>query len=158
MIQKTITIDIPEGYNDIKFNKDTNKIEFIKKDSKPKSWEEYCEQVKYTKCYTNTCDSDSIISYDRTTIPGYDEFDTKEEAQAFVALGKLIQLHKAWVKGWKPDWQKDNFKFVIEGHADAIAISNSVYVHRLLAFPTEELRDEFLDTFKDLIEEAKPFI
>lgn len=155
MIQKTITItvDVPEGYN-VKFNKNSNQLEFIKKDSKPKSWEEYCTQVENTKCYT-TC---VATLSNRMASPQFDEFDTKEEIKAFIALGKLIQLHKAWVKGWKPDWQKDNFKFVIEGHAGAIAISSNVYVHRLFAFPTEEMRDEFLDTFKDLLEEAKPFI
>lgn len=157
MTQKTITftVDVPEGYS-VKFNKNSNQIEFIKKDSKPKSWEEYCEQVKNTKCYTYMYNL--IVPYDRTSDSQYDEFDTEEEAAAFIALGKLIQLHKAWVKGWKPDWENDSFKFIIEGHANKVSISNSTYVHRLLAFPTEEMRDEFLNTFKDLLEEAKPFL
>ena len=29
-MEKTITIQIPEGYNDVKFNKETNEIKFIK--------------------------------------------------------------------------------------------------------------------------------
>jgi hypothetical protein len=157
MAQKTITItiDVPEGCG-VKFNKGTNQIEFIKKDSRPKSWEEYCKQIKNTACYIAV--RNAVMPYIRVAIPQYNEFSTEEEAKAFTALGKLIQLHKAWIGDWKPNWQEDSFKFVIEGHASAIAISTNMYVHRLLAFPTEELRDEFLDTFKDLLEEAKPFI
>lgn len=157
MTQKTITftVDIPEGYG-VKFNKNSNQIEFIKKDSKPKSWEEYCEQVKNTRCYTYMYNL--IVPYDRTSDSQYDEFDTEEEAAAFIALGKLIQLHKVWVKGWKPDWKDNNNKYTIEGFADGIHASSSLHVRTLLSFPTEELCKEFLDTFKDLLEEAKPFL
>lgn len=156
MAQKTITIDIPEGYNDLIFNKDTNKIEFIKTNSRPKSWEEYCEQIKNTKCYTNTCDS--ISSYNRTSISEYNEFNTKEEAQAFAALGKLIQLHKSWVKDWKPDWEDNSNKYIIKAYVNKIHTSSSVYSNSILSFPIKTLCVEFFDTFKDLIEEAKLFL
>lgn len=156
MAQKTITIDIPEGYDDLIFNKDTNKIEFIKKDSKPKSWEEYCEQVKYTECYTILYNS--ISSYKRISISEYNEFNTKEEAQAFAALGKLIQLHKSWIKDWKPNWKDYNSKYTIRGEFDAITIFVTDHKSGMLVFPTKDLCDEFLNTFRDLIEIAKPFL
>ena len=155
-MEKTIKIQIPEGYDDVKFNKETNQIEFVKKDNRPKSWEEYCEQVKYTKCYTNTYDS--INSYNRTTISEYNEFDTKEEAKAFGALGKLIQLRKSWIGDWKPDWKDDTAKYVIEGYSGKISTNFHTHADMLLSFPTKELRDEFFNTFIDLLEEAKPLL
>ena len=50
-MEKTIKINIPDGYDDVKFNEKTNEIEFIKKDDKPRSWDEYCKQVRNNPCY-----------------------------------------------------------------------------------------------------------
>lgn len=152
-MEKTIKIQVPEGYDDVKFNKETNQIEFIKKDNRPKSWEEYCKQVKHTDCYISI--HGMVTCSNRLSVPRYNEFDTREEAEAFIALGKLIQLRKSWIGDWKPDWKDDTCKYVIEGYSGKISTNFHTHAHMLLSFPTKDLRDEFLNIFRDLIEEAK---
>lgn len=43
-------------------------------------------------------------------------------------------------------------------HNNVIIPIVSTASSRVLAFPTAEMRDEFLETFHDLIEEAKPLL
>lgn len=60
---------------------------------------------------------------------------------------------------WKPDWTDNNMKkFTISYYQDKITLSSGPNVYRLLAFPTEEMRDEFYYNFKDLIEKCKKLI
>ena len=60
---------------------------------------------------------------------------------------------------WKPDWTDNNMKkFTISYYQDEITLSSGPNVNRLLAFPTEEMRDEFYYNFKDLIEKCKKLI
>ena len=128
-----------------------------KKNSKPRSWEEYREQVHNTSSFSiglATLDG-CVIEGNRGEIPCVGEVNTEEEAKAVIALCKLIQLRDAWWGNWKPDWKDTNYKYVIEGQSNEISTKCYVYTHRLLSFPTQQMRDEFLDTFRDLIKEAK---
>ena len=132
-----------------------------KKDSKPRSWEEYCKQVYYTPCFSigiGTYDG-YVIERNRENVPFVNDVNTEEEAKAVVALCKLIQLRDAWWGDWKPDWMNDGTsKYVILCEK---GVPTKCYNHtcqRILTFPTEYMRDEFFDTFRDLIEEAKPLL
>ena len=152
-MKKTITINIPEGYDDAVFNKETNEIKFVKKDTKPRSWDEYRKQVRNIFCFsidiagTEGC----IVKRNRRGNPFVNEFNTEEEAKAVVALCKLIQLRDAWWGDWKPDWSDNN--------VPKYGICNELYCYnKILVFPTAEMRDEFLNTFRDLIEEAKSLL
>lgn len=158
MKTKNITINIPEGYDDVRFNEKTKEIEFVKKDSKPRSWKEYCDKVVGTDCFRAwfAVGQEAVSVSNRLNCPQANEFNTEEEAKAFLALGKLIQLRDAWWGDWKPDW-KDNetSKFIIFCER-GVPVKNYSYTYQhTLAFPTEEMRNDFLKTFRDLIEEAK---
>ena len=109
------------------------------KDTKPRSWEEYCNNTK-----RNTYD--------------YDEFFSREESMAFIAFGKLIQLRDAWCGNWKPDWDEVYTKYTIVNARGRIELNTATFNSRVLAFPTEKMATEFLETFRDLIEEAKMFL
>lgn len=77
-----------------------------------------------------------------------------------LALCQLLICRNAWWKklGWKPDWKEDSLKYVIEIREGA-ACGNAFYsLSHVLAFPTKEVRDKFLESFKDLIEEAKELL
>ena len=157
MKTKNITINIPDGYDDVRFNKKTNEIEFIKKDSKPRNWEEYCKQVCNTPAFKAVYWSDCVMGCNRIDCPQFNEFNTEEEAKAFLALGKLIQLRDAWWGDWKPNWNDlDTKKYCISIDKE-YQIYKVCYnaCQKILAFPTAEMRDDFLEAFKDLIEEAK---
>ncbi len=116
------------------------------KDTKPRSWEEYCESRMGGYCACFPTDN-------------YDMFASQEEAEAFHALGKLIQLRDAWWDGWKPDWGDDKQdKYCIVPHRKRVDKELHFVKPYILAFPTEDMRDDFLDTFGDLIEQAKMFL
>lgn len=78
-----------------------------------------------------------------------------------MALGKLLICRDAWWKllGWKPDWTGgDTPKHVIRYYAGDIVTDESYQLNAILAFPTAEVRDQFLETFRDFIEEAKELL
>lgn len=97
----------------------------------------------------------------------YDVFYSEDEAKAFCALGKLIQLRDAWVGDWKPDWEvewkqsqlsSEVRKYTIICYSNELSICYTIWRSNVLAFPTEEMATDFLETFRNLIEEAKMFL
>lgn len=112
-------------------------------DDKPESLEVYCEQnpIKEDDCYVGSNGERC------TTMP-------KELCEAFLAYMKLIQLRNAWVK----DCDKTACRFKIKSQKDGITDGACPYFHNRLSFPTRAMADEFIDTFKDLLEVAKPLL
>lgn len=148
---KTIEIDGKSYLIDIE--KATEQGLLKEKDSKPYSWEEYVEATSGIIGYG------ASVHYSDRYGNKYDTFVTVEEARAFCALGKLIQLRDAWWGEWKPDWSDDKAKYYIHIYDNKICIgSYSNYWQQTFAFPTEEMATDFLETFRDLIEEAKMFL
>ena len=122
------------------------------KDSKPRSWEEYDRTIKLLHVTSE---------YDKVGVGGtrYDNFATENEMKAFCALGKLIQLRDAWVEDWKPDWNDNSRpKYCIGVSRNEAKIEINYVIQTLLAFPTEEMATDFLETFHNLIEQAKMFL
>lgn len=160
-MEKTITIQIPEGYDDAVFNKETNEIKFVKKDDKPRTWEEYCKQKQYTDCFRVFLSNNLsfVEEGNRVAAPCANEFNTEEEAKAVIALCKLIQLRDAWWGSWKPYWEDiREQKYCICVECGKIIMGAWSTYGKVLAFPTKEMGDEFFATFRDLIEEAKPLL
>jgi hypothetical protein len=62
-------------------------------------------------------------------------------------------------KPWEHDWSnKEQSKYVIYTSGNAICVCRFVLGHNVLAFPTAEMRDAFLENFKDLIELCKELL
>ena len=79
-------------------------------------------------------------------------------AEAILALCQLVQLRNCYNGDWVPDWKnEDEIKHLIQFDAEE-AISNTwVGVSASpLYFKSEQLCDEFLRNFRDLIEKLKP--
>lgn len=157
METKEMKIQAPEGYEIDKEKSTFEKIVFKKTENElPKSWEElhmikgwFVENgsgiYEFENCFT--------ISKNRNLFP------TKEEAEACLALAQLCQLRDRYNDGWKPDWKDDNqFKWCIDFFQDVVRKTAVLFVRRTLTFKTEELRDKFLENFRDLIETAKPLL
>jgi len=58
---------------------------------------------------------------------------------------------------WEPDWS-DCKKFAIVVEGDKILTDVCLRRNRILVFPNEEMRDEFLKVFRNDIEECKEFL
>lgn len=108
----------------------------------PKTWEE--------------CSNDVAIS----CYPQIGWYIPCNEDAAIKALCKLVICRDAWWKhlGWKPNWNHSDYKYCIFKNKGEIGRICSSYANRALAFPTEEVRDQFLETFRELIEEAKELL
>lgn len=150
METKEIKIEVPQGYEIDRQKSTFEKIIFKKIPENPKTWEEYCELTKgNTSNYANA--TTLMVNKDRYT-GAYNEFTTKERAEQFIALGKLLQLRDYWVGDWKRN--SDNI-YIIYKNVIMAAVHNSDFP---LTFPTREMAKEFKDCFSDLIKEAYPLV
>jgi hypothetical protein len=74
-------------------------------------------------------------------------------------LRKLELLRDCYNDGWVADFEDlDKDKFTISFMEDRIHRSSYSVIQKLLNFKTAELRDKFLENFKDIIEIAKPLL
>ena len=76
---------------------------------------------------------------------------------AVSALCKLLIYRNAWWEklGWKPKAGERMYSITPMFDKGEIVKGNKSFI---LSFPTEEVRDKFAETFKDLIEEAKELL
>jgi hypothetical protein len=156
----TITLEGKEYQLDIEQAKKLNLLK--EKDNKVKSWEEFKEKYK------------SNIAYGFVDLLGVEKFPggisstrnqlTPHEATALTAFSKLLKLRRDWIVEWEPDWtdNNENKYCICNGlrNLDTIglAVDYFIYLTKPLSFPTEQMAREFLETFRDLIEEAKILI
>ena len=151
MENKELKIEVPQGYEIDRQKSTFEKIVFKKIPENPKTWEEYCKLTKgicsnYANATTN------MVYKDRHT-GSYNEFTTKERAEQFIALGKLLQLRDYWVKGYS------EFRYALFGDKDGISLCDcSGFSAFSLTFPTKEMAKEFKDCFEDLIKQASPLV
>lgn len=131
---KEVKIEIPEGMEIDKENSTLEKIVFKKKDNKPRSWTEYYNDVNKRK-----------------RIPAPTEL-----SNAIEAFRRLMYLRYEWIGNWKPDYRKGIF--IIETWENDLDVAEVIGTSRALSFPTEEIAEEFLNCFKDLINKAKLLI
>ena len=93
--------------------------------------------------------------------PSINWYVPNEHEVAIKALCKLLICRNAWWKqlGWKPDWKNcSTVKHCIQPFSEKIDKSTNRTGSVVLAFPTIETRDQFLETFRGLIEEAKELL
>lgn len=162
-MEKELKINVPEGYE---IDKENSTFECIKfkpiGNGLPKTWEEFC--LNYAVINEYFIDSTSKIL--QTVEPGRKRqcltdrnlFSNKEMPEAMLALCQLIRLRDCYNNGWVPDWSGFDDKFVIYFCQDNIGKRCFTGSQEVLAFKTEELRDQFLENFRDLIETAKPLL
>ena len=143
-------IELPHWHERARHRATFEKIVSKKIPENPKTWEEYCELTKGIPSFYSTLNGVDTNKYSGE----YNEFTTKERAEQFIALGKLLQLRDYWVKGY------DTFSYIVWSDN-----CSSVYVCYWagttpypLTFPTKEMAEEFKDCFSDLIKQAFPLV
>ena len=162
--EKTITI--PEGWEFDRIDESGNIVLKEKKKELPKTWLKCLRVVNETE-YINDCSEiEKQCDADYLESGGY-LIGSKERnllprglGKPMLALCQLLVCRNAWWKqlGWKPDWTDNNMKYCINYTKNKKEKDFCQNVSRILAFPTSEVRDQFLDTFRDLIEEAKELL
>ena len=141
-----------------------NKIIIKKKEKElPKTWKKCAIIVNEFELFNIDSEVVDFNLNDPTMLLGKDDYRIvpKGLGNPMLALCQLLICRNAWWKqlGWKPEWKDtDEHKFcigVIKGQFDTFTNEGT---SRILAFPTPEVRDQFLDSFRDLIEEAKELL
>ena len=150
-MEKELKIIPPIGHEIDRQKSTFEKIIFKKIPENPKTWEEYCKLTKGS--YSNYASTTNMVYKDRHT-GAYNEFTTKERAEQFIALGKLLQLRDYWVKGY------DTFSYIVwSDNCRNVFASHWVgAAHNPLTFPTKEMAEEFKNCFSDLIKKAFPLV
>jgi len=133
-MKQTIEIEVPDGKKAIW--KDGKIVFEDIKPKLPKTWEEFCEHNKVN-----------------INVP-----------RGHLALMQLHQLRDCYRQSWTPDWKNSSKKYSITRVYDfidnKIKLKIDEYIHTtlFLTFPTLEIAREFLNNFKDLIEQAGDLI
>lgn len=164
METKELKIQIPDGYEIDKEKSTFEKIVFKKKDTKPRSWEEYCCQqqtnCKEGHCINNVTSEIQEINWGLCTCSWKTVLPSKELAEAFLAMMQLMSLRQSWIGDWEPNWEDyDNYKYCVFGSkTDDFCVKNLTSARIPLSFPTEEMATDFMNCFRVLLEIAKPLI
>ena len=150
-MEKELKITPPIGYEIDRQKSTFEKIIFKKNPENPKTWEDYCEMIRGNTLYYTNCDNRLALS---GGFGAHNGFATKERAEQFIALGKLLQLRDYWVK-------RIEFKYAIGVYTwvDGLIVTNKCDINEYaLTFPTQKMADKFITCFRDLIKEAYPLV
>lgn len=151
----TITLEGKEYQLDIE---QAEKLGLLKeKDSRVRSWEEFQEKYRNTTGYWFD-KLQGIVTLSCGTGATCEQL-TPHEAKAIAAFSKLLKLRRDWIGEWKHDWStRDQSSGMIVMNRSRLTIGAACTVSHPLTFPTEQMAKDFLETFRDLIEEAKILI
>jgi hypothetical protein len=149
-IMEEIKLDIPDGYEFFGIG-DDNKIVLTKKQPQyPKTYIECAKELGYNRVMP----TDHILGYKGTLLSFFQQLLICRDAYWKIA-GEQMGLGEPW----KPDWLNvEQDKFVLYTHNNVICLTRFVLRHNVLAFPTAEMRDAFLENFKELIEHVKELL
>lgn len=169
-MKQTIEIEVPEGKKAV-WKNNTIVFEGINQEL-PKTWTEFCKKypIKKEECVISL--GSRIVSY--FTASQYETasavikrrindsdanlLPNKEAAKAHLALIKLHQLRDCYRQGWKPDWKSTKTDKYCIINCECLYITSYTTYVRFLSFQSIEIARQFLDNFRDLIEEAGDLI
>lgn len=161
-MKQTIEIDVPAGKKAVW---EDGMLKFVDDEpTMPKTWREFCnaQPVQSTETFITQLSSfatqDGYSGWRRREHDDKNLLPTREAAEAHLALMQLHQLRDYYRQGWIPDWTDDESKFEISIRRNEIRVHPIVNWASFLSFPTKKLAEEFLDNFRDLIEQAGDLI
>ena len=135
---------------DYEFVLKDGKTYFVKKNKYPKTYEECCKILGIEDRENGYC--------------GY-EYELLGEFQKLYicrdAYWKIAGEQMGLDKPWKPDWGENDggYRYCIRNQSNKIVLSNEwLGENYILSFPTEEMRDEFYENFKELIDKCKELL
>lgn len=127
------------------------------KSDRVRSWEEFKEKYCTRSGYFYEVHERNAL---KTASPiSIGDQLTAHESKALSAFSKLLKLRRDWIGKWEPDWTDcTTYKFVISHVDNGIVVSDRNIASKSLSFPTKQMAEEFLKTFRSLLEEAKILI
>jgi len=109
-------------------------------ESLPQEWEDLPERVREDSMKNIVYCSDDIVV-------------------ALSALSHLHDLRQVYWGDWRPDWDNDDMKYIIYFDGDDVRTEEFTSGYNFfLVFPTEYLREHFLEHHRYIIEKAQPLL
>lgn len=128
---------------------DNGKFYIVKKQPEyPKTYDECCEILN-----THVSNVTRPLGWKENLISKFQELIICRDAYWKIA-GEQMDLGKPW----EPDYTDDNVKYIIGIHRNHLDLNCTIERNYILIFPSEEIRDEFYENFKNLIEACKEFL
>ena len=159
-MKQTIEIEVPDGKKAVW--KDGKVVFEDIKPQLPKTWKEFCKNYLIGKAeyYINStcrvCETRSETKrqevFDRNILP------SKQATEQHLALMQLHQLRDCYRQGWKPDLTIPENIFAIFCTKGKYSVEEFIYSSEFLSFQSKEIAQEFLNNFRELIEEAGDLI
>ena len=163
MMKQTIEIEVPEGKKAV-WKDGTIVFEDIKP-KLPKTWGEFCEQnkVKDGECYIGNISSVVEVlkgnCFHRRKIHDRNLLPNNKAAEQHLVLMQLHQLRDCYRQGWIPNWNNENEeRYSILHNTIHYIITDTTIASKFLTFQSVKIAREFLNNFRDLIEQAGDLI
>ena len=122
----------------------------------------YVERIKPK--YPRTYEECAKILLERASVRN----DIGYKGNLLIALQRLLVCRDVYWKiagdemglgkPWEPDWTIYKHKFCLGTDKDKVIEECVTTGNRILAFPTEEMRDAFYENFNDLIEDCRELL
>ena len=164
-MKQIIEIEVPDGKKAV-WKNGTIVFEDIKSQL-PKTWEEFCEMRDFNKYevyidFNSQCVEIGELPDGMKRNPHEDK-NVLPSIEAHLALMQLHQLRDCYRQGWTPDYTDDSNKFCIIHSFNSYLhnyyeVGHYTTLSHFLSFQSEEIAEEFLNNFKDLIEQAGDLI
>ena len=141
-----------------------NKIILGEKEKElPKTWEECARVINDVELINidSEVEGYAINDFDDGPTDAERKIVPSGMGKPMLSLCQLLVCRDAWWNelGWKPDWTNGfEDKYFIGNYRGIIDEYCATTWNRILVFPTAEVRNKFLETFHDLIEEAKELL
>lgn len=158
-MKQAIEIEVPEGKKAVW--KD-NKVIFENIEL-PKTWEEYCDanplrpKEYFIGVNSGIIPLNTSIQVKRN--PNFEKnlLTSEKDAKSHLALMQLHRLRDCYRQEWKPIDNKVFFGIarILNG---SLYIDRYMSSNRFLSFQSAEIAEDFLNNFRDLIEEAGDLI
>ena len=118
----------------------------------PKTWEEYCIMKGDEGEKINAALNFAYVSVRKA-------FADYHDAEKHIAQMKLHLLRDEYRNGWKPDLTNIiEIKSCISNVKNELKVMNYSSVNSFLSFKSDDIAEEFINNFRELIEEAGDLI
>lgn len=118
----------------------------------PKTWEEFCISKGDEGIRINAALNFAYVSVRKS-------FTDYHDAEKHIAQMKLHLLRDEYRNGWKPDLTNIiEIKSCISNVKNELKVMNYSSVNSFLSFKSDDIAEEFINNFRELIEEAGDLI
>lgn len=155
-----LEIEVPDGKKAVW--KDGKVVFEDIKPQLPKTWEEFCynnDRKPGEAFIANSSEIQRITEkHERESCQDRNILPNKQAAEQHLALMQLHQLRDCYRQGWKPNWKCDDYKWCVSNRCSILHIDFCIFLPKFLSFQSKEIVEEFLNNFRDLIEQAGDLI